>query len=223
MKIQVLLELIDTNVETKSYRGEFHGNNTGNSRSSNKEIGSGVYSKVRNDPNDPHMVQKRHRDPKAASTDGFVKWADYLINNKLVDTNPHFPRIYNARKIEDSEGKNIYKYQIEKLVSAEDVSPKILEAIWRQNFTQYSMPEDIEELDAEDIADTMSGIISMAVEGNSEYMDDIISDSLKEAVKHLRAYYAETNYNALPDLHSGNIMLRRTPHGIQLVITDPFA
>lgn len=222
MKIQMLLELIDTNVETKQYRGEFRGNSTGNPRSSNKEIGSGVYSKVRNDPHDPHMVQKRHHNPKAASNDGFVKWGDYLINNNLVDSNPHFPRIYNVRKIEDSEGQKIYKYQIEKLVPTEDVSPKLLKAVWRQNFTKESMPEDIEELDAEDIADTMSGIISMAVEGNREYMDDIISDSLKQAVQHLHAYYEETNFT-VPDLHSGNIMLRRTPHGVQLVITDPFS
>lgn len=215
MKIQTLLELIDTKITTKKYdprakRGPV--------------MGSGIYSTVTKDLDDPHMVRKLHHDPDTAGLDGFVKWGEYMIKHKLMN-NPHLPRIYNISKEMIDGGGFVYEYTMEELtpLSKGNIRKDEFEALWRQHMSEESYPEDADEMSGEELMGFLGSIIMAAIEGDDKSLNDITSESLKEAVLHLRHYYEEESSNPIPDVHSDNVMMRRTPHGLQLVVTDPFA
>lgn len=214
MRIETLLELINTKVTTRQNPQPSKG----------ERLGDGAYSTVRKDVDDPHMVRKRHNSTRSAERDGFVKWGEYIIKHKLSD-NPHIPRIYNVSKEEEGPGKFVYDYQMEKLTSLSDgkVKPYEIKALWRQHLSKETYPEDAHDMSAEEMMDYLGGILQDALYGDEESLSNITSESLRDAIRHLRNYYQENNYEPHPDIHSENVMLRRTPHGLQLVITDPFA
>ncbi len=219
MKIETLLELIDTQVQDKSYRGQFK--NPESQTRSSRELGAGSFAKTREHPSDPHMVTKQHHGPHEASRDGFVHWAAYLIHNKLFD-NPHFPRLYNVKRFKDANGKEMYKYDVEKLESIEDgrIGKEALLSIIDQNL---DLPDDerpsYDHYSADELSRLLAAHIDSAIHG---YEREIIkSDSLRDAISKIEEYRKQ-NPKTIVDLHDGNIMVRRGKYGLTLVITDPF-
>lgn len=169
-------------------------------------LGAGDYANVYASRSDPHMVNRITKQKKSNSInprpDAFEIYAHNILSSKIGESNPTFPRIYKR-----SDGK----YQIEKLIPIRDVDLKELYGFMENNFN-YSLSDDKGEL----IADLV-----MIIQDSIGYGDysNIKNKSIIDACKWIGKLVVASGTNT--DIHAGNIMFRRTQHGIQLVITDP--
>lgn len=213
MRIQTILELIDTQITAKNFKGQFlYPEKESNT---DRTIGSGMYSTVQKHRTDPHMVVKRHHGPTTPADDGYIDFANYIISNKLTD-NPHFPRIYNVKKYTDNSNKKIYKYELEKLESLDDLRPSEIKTLINMSLHQTIHDGHYKQEFAKTIQDAV----------DTRDVSKIKNESLKDAIKHLNTYINhmhKTGSVPFNDIHAGNIMIRRNRFGITPVITDPFA
>lgn len=236
MKIQTLLELIDTKISSVKYRGNLKDGTINHIKNSR----SGAYAAVQDDRHDPHMVRKHHYyplndTPKDATDnypqeylvqDNYTRFAIWLAANKI--DNICLPRIYNIKRIEDSSGKYIYKYQIEKLIEGTSLSPKQL----LHAFSHYFDLDALRDYKHFDWNDNRS-IIRLMGEYCAKYIYSgtdkmIINDELIEALNLIKTFVKDelvaNDIGFTMDIaNSGNIMFRRTGLGLQMVITDPVA
>lgn len=226
MKILDLLieDLVNTNWKEKEYNGVLKSRPMGVS-DQRKSLGSGNNASVKPDPNDPHMVRKHnthtYRSPEgfdSGTNDGFNKYIEYLITYNLTD-NIHFPKVYDINTIKDKHGQKIHTYRIEKLIESSDVSPEEVEA-----FVHRDLGPDFKNYGTGTIAVIESACDYLAecildATWNKERISGL-SDTMKDAVKILGQISRVIGQRT--DLHSGNIMWRRTPHGMIFVFNDPF-
>jgi hypothetical protein len=225
MKILQLLERqIDTNIDTKRFHGTLRRAKRGHPT---------AFSKGRDDKNDPHMFQKYNHTPLPDwKVDGYDVFIRYLIQHDIE--NPHFPRVYNIKKIVDDSGDYITKFDVEKLLSYDKLNPEELLNVLVTTFVTPNHAKhwvkDIEQQIASETynynVDHLKEVIANAVGGSLRHgidkPDDIIRlDSLKEAVKIFNTIRDQEKL--VGDLHTGNILYRRTGHGVQLVLNDPFS
>lgn len=220
MKIQTILEIIDTQVSTVSSSNKFKQEKNDAAR---KRLGSapqsGFFGRVHNG-NDPHTVHKIPFDPTPENKDGYYKYIKYIVETKLYDTNPYAPRIYKFKTIKDANNNIKYKIELEKLVSLRTVDAEIVREIGikiagEQHFLELTryftnifnsskyMPQIV-------VAKTIEEIIKGKLHTNDEYLQQICNIIRK---------IADTT-SADIDVHFGNIMVRRSPYP-QLVIVDP--
>lgn len=218
MRIEQLLELVEPTLTRKNTNLRFRAGNDNDDTA----LGQGNYSTVKNDRNDPHMVRKHHHTPVDDRVDdGYVDFVNYLIKNKIQDVN--LPRIYDIKEITDPSGQKIYKYQIEKLNSIKDISLKELQALINRS------------IDANYHVDTIKNEDTYKRELLRQFGRDLenclkASDYSRikdeELIKTLQTIkdYTETKEDTWLDMgNAGNLMFRRGPTGLQLVIADPFA
>lgn len=209
-----LNEIIEPEIITKNYKGQFRYPQKPNT---NAEMGFGYFSVTRTDKSDPHMVIKRHK--KAYDfKEGFDIFAQNVVDNKLYK-NIHFPKIYKSTDIKDKENQSIKKWQIERLYPFKSLSEKELIHLVESYFYPSSF-ENFLSHGEKMIRFKIVDILKVAIyKGN---YDPIKSDELKNALAIIKKMY-ENQTGIMLDLHQGNVMIRRTPYGNQLVITDPFA
>lgn len=199
MKLKQLLETFETQ------RGSFPDTSTGST------IGRGYYASVKPDE-DPHMVNKK----QTKEDSSYAAYVNFLIDNKLAQANPHFPRIYVSQ--------NGTKWKMEKL-----------------QYTLYDYlnvtNDSISRIDLSDRLETLVDIYFKDHVGIDDYYEFIYNikhpeniklgtyrkalSIVKELHSELRDKYPRS-LMAL-DLHGKNIMVRMSQVGPQLVITDPFA
>jgi len=173
--------------------------------------GSGVFARVKGDK-DPHMINKIAKKWDTA----YNAYVDFLIDNKVAQANPHFPRIYVAQ--------NGTKWQMEKL-----------------QYTLYdylnTTNDSISRSDLSDRLETLVDIYFKDHVGIDDYYDFAMNINhpeniklgtyrkalsiVKELHKELGDKYPQSVMSL--DLHAKNIMVRMSQVGPQLVITDPFA
>lgn len=218
MKIDTLLEIIDTEVSDRTYSGTFKTNFTHYPN----QLGMGFYSKVVDDKEDPHFVKKyNHRFDNSRIHDGFVIYAEAIIRYKLYD-NPFFPRIYKHNKTHDSHGKVLHSYQIERLYPLKQLSLEEIKFLYSQLFN-----------DGENIIEEVGGS-SATLDTLISVMVNIISDSIRATARDIKNPDLLNAVNIISsivnacsecflDLCANNVMFRRSPYGVQLVITDPIA
>ena len=70
------------------------------------------------------------------------------------------------------------------------------------------------------MAKLFSDSINQTLSGTSKGL--IKDETLMEALSYLKQFMKSAD-NVMYDIHKGNIMYRRTPHGLQLVLNDPVA
>lgn len=209
-----MLELIgediaQTRVTDHKYGGEF--NHEKNLKRTSNELGRGRFSKVMGMKKDPHMVQKKTimkvGNPHPTQEDGFTAYIDLLLANDLMD-NIHFPKVYEDSKVTDKTGTERHKYTMERLVELSALSDEEIESIGTTHFHRmvYS-PESIAEK------------IDEACQNNYGRKTFIKLESLRDACEIVQEIAEASRFRL--DLHEGNVMARRTPYGLQLVISDP--
>lgn len=215
MKILDLLERqIDTVISPDAkYRGKFKNKNLPD------DGRTGFFSRVADDKKDPHMVVKSTIKPQYS--DGYHYYIKQLIEKDLIDTNIHFPRIYNVKRIEDKNGYNVYKYQMEKLVKFLVLDIDLQKAVLENNFNydKGKVELEIEQYGAKGIAIQVADMLDEGARGKTSV---IKSSSLMEALKVLNMIKEENSMLTL-DIHISNFMVRMTPSGPQIVLTDPFS
>lgn len=228
MKIQNLLEIIDTKVSTKKYSGKLHEpeeNTLDRPR-------TGAFSTVKSDKKDPHMVIKHNHTPvpkDASFSDSYEYFIKWIIENKIY--NIHFPRVYDVTKIEDSNGSYIYKYQVESLLGHSDVDIDELRNVIEMNFDVASLRKEIYFMDwADNDPKRILLIVGAACEQviNEHSSGEFIKNpEILRALKLLTKFESWASeaglYTNLDLANSGNIMFRRTAQGLQIVFSDPVA
>jgi len=213
-----ILDLLEKQIETVvspdgKYRGKFKNVSSPNDGS------AGFFSRVKDDKTDPHMIVKNTIKPQYS--DGYHTYIKELIERDLIDTNPHFPRVYNVKRIEDRHGYNVYKYTMEKLVRLVDLSPEMQKAVLVNNFKVN--PEELEILENKYEERAIGFYIAEFLEaGAGGDVSRIKSSSLVDALKVLGVIKEENNMLSF-DIHINNYMIRMTSHGPQIVLTDPFS
>jgi hypothetical protein len=151
--------------------------------------------------------------PKDNSTIRFLK---LILQHQ---DNPFFPRIYNAKLYRNRNYKSTQQkieyfmmVQIEKLTP---ISQKNIYDILPSIFKQIGVNPTKEKYDDNDIY--TQALLDMDVSELKELSTRSKNPKFKEAINLLAPYI--TRYGN--DLHDENLMIRLTPHGPQLVITDP--
>ena len=208
----LLEELIDVKQKHKDIKDDWYNDPI----PVNGNIGVGSFATVSKDLDDPHMVKRQtHHQlrPTKERThefehrlyDGFTAWAQFIVDNKLADKNPYFPRIYEIEKITDKGDNVFYNYKIEKLYPTRTLSKKELAAIGEKisgKPLQYAYQIDY-YLDE--------------IFYNDAYTPD---EQLIEVKKYLSKFEEDTGLK-VDDLGGNNILVRRTSLGVHLVINDP--
>lgn len=209
-----MLDLIDEGytqiqMSDRNYGGRF--NMTKAAKREPNELGRGLFSKVKHSE-DPHMVDKETIRPLGPDhknkADGFEFFVKTLVENDLMD-NIHFPKVYKAAKSTDSTNTHRHKYTLEKLEPIDGLSDEEFASL-----VETHMLRPCASVNA--LADRISGAC------NSKYDRDtfIRMESLRDACEIISEMDDVSDFRM--DIHDGNIMVRRTPHGLQLVFTDPF-
>lgn len=182
-------------------------------------LGDGAYSVVTNDRSDPHMVRKYGHKPLKPDApikrDGFEVFIQYLMDHDEMD-NIHFPKVYTNKKITDTTGAHINKFQVERLVPGSALSIQERAFIEEQNFE----PNVLSAFDDSEIIDGMAACVENGVVNAARGKRTIKSESLLEACRIVREAIKATP-GSRTDIHQDNIMFRRTPYGVQLVLNDP--
>lgn len=219
------MELVSPTVSRKKTNLNLRHGNSNRDRDGSA-LGQGAFSTVKDDRTDPHMVKKHHYSPITDNDeyiDGYVKFVNYLIANEISFTN--LPRIYNVKKIIDKNKQYIYTYQLEKLIPCTAVDVDELIALYKRT-VKANLPEQLHQYDdttkAKEIVRMMGRIFETAVMYND--YDRIKDESVIETLKVIARFMevASDDDLGLDMSNSGNLMFRRGPYGIQLVITDPF-
>lgn len=192
-------------------------------------MGTGNFSTVDSIPNDPHMVKKTSNVADVNSDDADAYWGyiSKIVENKLWE-NPYFPRVYDITKIQDKEGKIMYRGKIEKLVELHDAINNLndLNSLSRKIVGQGLDEEKYSNRRIEILNEYFAEFIEKYVKLGEptgifrDYSEQDFDSSFKEACKTLREL-GKTGWQI--DIHQWNIMVRRGPHGLQLVFSDPFS
>lgn len=182
---------------------------------------SGTFSKVNPSPNDPFTVNKISKDHRetyggkynAEHHDGYWSYITAIVNNDELKSNPFLPRVYSIKSYYDKEGNKKFIANIEKLLNYKEVDTKQLK--------QYiphiiDIGNDNNYFDQYPLLALCDTIEAAAYHGNYAH---IKNEKLIEALKFINSI--SNRYHI--DLHSDNIMFRRTKYGIELVITDPLS
>ncbi len=176
------------------------------------QLGYGKYSYVTQKKADPHLVTKVQN--KAASNlanDGYFSYIKYIVDNKIAQRNPYAPRVYKINKFKDTAGNEKYTIDMEKLVDIEDISGEELAVVYKMITGLESNADDVNAL-----RNKMTFFLGKHLSGDTN------NPNLDEVLK-IIDYLLRENDDFILDIHDGNIMFRRTPHGVQLVITDPLS
>ncbi len=230
-----LLELFDTNVKTVKQRSRLNTKpETGSIKQSKnwQERGYGSRAIVGSQTKDPHTVVKIGNN----SDRGYRNFVEMIAQNDRAQSNPFFPRIYSAKHIEDPNSGREFtaSYRMEKLQPFSILDSDQIKQMGDQLFKVWSS-EDDETIDKtpeerssfremirndpdwkrETLIKDFTRTLSNAIRFSSTNIADPL---LKQALMLIRT--AVPRYGGV-DIHSGNIMIRPTPHGPQLVITDP--
>lgn len=199
----------DIQMSDRKYGGQF--NMAHAAKRSPDELGRGMYSKV-TPSEDPHMVDKTSIRPLGpahrSKADGFAFFVNILVENDLMD-NIHFPKVYKSAKTTDSTNTHRHGFTIEKLEPIDNLSDEEFNSLIETHMLRPCASTTV-------LADQLNDACNNAY-GRKNY---IRMESLRDACEILDEIDDVSDFRM--DLHDGNIMVRRTPHGPQLVFSDPF-
>jgi hypothetical protein len=221
MKIDKILEDIIPNRQEVQLNRPL----TGKNLDRNNTMGKGFFSVARPD-RDPHMIKKYKY--RMGAKDPYDAYINYIIDDNLT-SNPCFPRIYNIKKITDSDGNVTHKYTVEKLISGEEVSNEELESVMDRIFTEEVKADIIEYASTDsrgkvrenpEFHDGIASRLNGCLRG-FQLNGTIIDENMTKAIIAIRKMVRDGV--GMVDLHSDNLMYRRTKYGVQPVLSDPIA
>jgi len=202
-------DLVQTQITDRKYGGAM--NFQQDKKRSSSELGRGNFSKVEPD-SDPHMVTKRSIKPMGPShnlkADGFNQYVRMLSANDVMD-NIHFPKVYKANTSTDKNNDHRNTFTVERLESLTSISSEEFQGLVERCFNRPVSDIDV-----------MAERISESCESEYERKMYIKMETLFEACEIMQRLSQESDFGL--DLHSDNLMVRRTPMGLQIVISDPF-
>jgi len=203
-----------------------------------EELGSGYFSHVNAIKDNPHDVTKTsyygpsdeedfdsYERNQGEDADGYVVFLRALANDRHMQDNIHFPQV---RKVAIDENDRIHA-EIEKLETLESLSLREIYTMFQRYYPDDPSLESFRQnLRASRkrnrrgrsrlrrLPDQLSSRIAvdaMDKQGRSK------SYELNTAIRWIGVLGQQERFNI--DIHSNNLMARRTPYGIIPVINDP--
>lgn len=176
------------------------------------KTGSGAYGKVTDHKSDNHMVKKSNYLPvvNLEKEDGYFAYIKAVVDGKLAQKNPYFPRIYDIKTFTDDYGEQRYRITLEKLLHLDEVSEGELIAVLSRAFKNF-----------EDVLEQNKGNFERAIDqciDRRQFANSLIFEAFEVIDKVIA-----TNKSFSFDVTTSNIMLRRIINGLQLVIIDPIS
>ena len=198
-----------------------------------EELGFGSYGTVFTTKDEPGTITKIVRNATNLKSDQYFKYVSALAKNDRISRNPYFPKIYSIKIEKDRSGMSRYSVDMESLLNFDSLSIEEMYMLGEKmffNFYAFAKDARARIQDVLGMKDakmqskkTASFAIMKAMERVIVYgakVETYIKDpNLKGALLILKSLV--NKHEASPDIHSGNIMVRRGPGGPQLVITDP--
>lgn len=203
---------------------------------SDNELGRGLYSVVKHDPSDNHMVVKSEKGAYASEfmdRNAYYAWVKTIA--PYMKSNPYLPRVYVVDDRTDARGSKNPRYKMEKLYSPTELSMDALLGMAEKMQGDGAVDEDAAlnvyntyyhgEFETEEIAFEKfklwfwkEHVVNLDFLHQARKHDDNLQQAF-DLVKSL----VSTSDHFTTDMHSGNFMVRLTPYGPQLVFTDPIA
>lgn len=135
----------------------------------------------------------------------------------LMGSNPYVPEIYKIIHITDSNGKVVPRYEMRTYKPYDKFNKRDLISILSKiSKEEADKAESQEDYDTFDIWNIITGFVRNSTQNDRE-TDDTDLNEVLEIIRNVVASNPAFEY----DMHRGNFMIRRTPYGPQLVITDP--
>ena len=210
-----------------------------------KRIGGGGYADAYASEKDPGGIDKVAKPSEITSlaADAYYQFLDMIAHNERIAKNPFFPRVYKLETFRDKAGKYTYNVNMEKLAGLSSLSTEEATRIGRELFTdfdtvvkqqkkEFRLPKTRPTGDANDTENRTKMSHLTAVMGLADCFNEALFSStpptnitnshLRQAITLLRKILA-SNSKFSPDLHHGNLMVRRGPFAPQIVITDPIS
>lgn len=174
--------------------------------------GSGHFSSVSANKNDPHTVIKTATKHDSA----YNAYVDFLMKNKIAQRNPHFPRIYVSAGGKHWEMEKLHmtlqEYLIDDTADTEEANERI------RNVTELYLNDEASNIANSSVLGLQNRVSSLVFA--LQKPKNIKLESWKEAVQIIHDFI-DSNPHFREDIAAKNIMVRLSPVGIQLVFTDP--
>ena len=191
-------------------------------------IGSGAFAQVYGHKNRPASAFK----VGIGDTDyTYLQYIAKASQNERWKSNPYLPRVHSQKNYKDQGGGAAYVVELEKLEPFMDIEQEEVEAIIDKAF--HSLPKDKYLNDLPRQYDVVKAL-QRAAAGRSDAIKNIKDKQLLQAIAIIgnigksqitigKKTGPDARLNAAQylDIHTSNVMIRRTPVGAQLVITDP--
>ena len=187
-----------------------------------RTLGSGSFSTAYQDKRSPHDVVKGSK--QAVVPDGFQIFFTALSETPEMQSNPYFPRFRNiSRFISKDHKSGNYIVRMEALEPIQNITKAETKALLRKMYDKEGIEKIIEHTEDREYDTTLTHdyVVNAIAFAKSRYSlrDHIIDKNLLRAIEFIEQISYDYEYQA--DLHSDNIMMRRTPYGVQAVINDP--
>lgn len=188
---------------------------------------AGSYYMGKSHPQDPHMYHKKLILPTDQQDPVF---AYYQAIEQLKGSNPWLPLVYKTEVAKDPSNPQITQpsYEMERLYDFTEVPSRLVMDTIRHIVNGEQRTPKIEKFinkinKATDVQKRLylyvDLLLDILLRGSTKEIN-IQDPNLKQACDIVYTIY-KSNPQFRPDLHSGNIMWRKTSFGIQPVIVDP--
>lgn len=203
------------------------------------EVHTGGHANTYINNNDPGTATRVTRTVQDIKKDSYFKYLSAIAKSDRIQRNPYFPKIYSVRVVPDKHGNQMYSVEMERLLEFNTLSAEECVMLGERlffNFTGFA--KEYVARRRELISTQQRNTVSMKSKGTAgfvllkaiekcinfgEKVATYVKDpKLKEALIILRDLIKKDE-DVVPDIHDGNIMIRRGPGGPQLVLTDPVA
>lgn len=193
----------------------------------------GAFARGKVNPTDPHEFKKTSHMPIDLQKDAYYQYVQAIA--PYIQSNPYLPRIYAVNVKQDVTGQTKPSYNIETLQEYDAYDEAVLMGLGERLFPGFEEVMTAKNPNADSYA-IWSGIIArlsyLVDNGNigSPWQDFglpaesyVTGDKkLLQAIEIIKKIVS-TNSNFFLDLSVRNAMLRGTPAGPQLVLSDPVA
>ena len=205
------------------------GEDSKTARGSHK-MGSGAFAAVYGHDDNPHEVVKLSEPRSKKRIDGYEAFVRQLSRDPEMHENPHLPRIHIVRNIYNKDNdERQYIVRMEKLYPWAQLSEEEYEIMVKHTFTDSFIAQVNNSL-PEWRKDRLYWSVFMQWVERSFVSADYIPEKAYTALKSKDLQNALTKIarladkeNVRLDIHSANIMFRKTQYGPVLVITDPLS
>ena len=239
MRYAELLEYAFPKIHTIDVKSDKHpGRATGRDKDTEYVGGGSFADTFANPKRTPHDVRKLSNMPRSRELDGFFYYIKALENHN-DNTNPYFPRfrgikIYIERddftgwasgEADPRRDEITYSAQMERLEDMRKLSDEEVQSIMQRLFGENTdaVNEVLGRMD-HPYGQKLLTVIKQAVK-HAESRAGLNGMFVDEEFVRATAFVGKIaeKYSIGLDLHDENIMVRRGPTGVHLVITDPLS